>query len=126
MSEASAAEQVTCRKCKRTFTPSFAFDFYPDGDDPKVGMCESCTMAAAFGAPSGDPSPLPDGHEEGVCKKGQGAETCSFLGFGRGGFKCLKGSSFESAIQERRREGSMAAKGDNCSGPPDFRPTGIV
>ena len=68
-----------------------------------------------------DPTPVPD---ETICKKGQGEKTCSFLGvepLAHGArLVCLKGSGFESNILKRRSEGSMCAKGDNCSGPPSF------
>jgi hypothetical protein len=82
-------------------------------------------MRGIFQETARDPVPVPNGHETSVCKKGQGELTCSFLGLSsRDGhlvYECLKGSSLESAIRGRLREGSMKSKGDNCSGPPDFR-----
>ncbi len=119
-------QQVTCRKCNLSFVSSFIFDFYQDdGDDPEVGLCENCMTSEALApmGPSGNPSPLPVGHDASVCKFGKGQETCSFLGISGDGLRCLKGSSFESAIKQRLQEGSMSAKGDNCSGPPDFKKT---
>lgn len=118
-------QQVTCRKCRLAFVPSFTFDFYQDGEDPKVGLCENCMMKEAFTSqePSGDPSPLPAGYDVAVCKFGKGQATCSFLIVSGDGLQCLKGSSLESAIRQRRQEDSMGAKGDNCSGPPDFQKT---
>ena len=82
MPKADQPEKVTCRKCQYTFAPSFQFDFYPDGKDLKVGLCERCMMTEAFaGKPSnGDPSPLPAGYETKVCKMGKGKATCGFLG----------------------------------------------
>ena len=126
MPETEVSEKCTCRKCNRTFVPSVAFDFYPDGEDPKVGLCERCMLKEALGGrePSGDPVPVPDGYREKVCKMGKGPATCSFLGMTGSEFRCLKGSSMESIIQQRRQEDSMSAKGDNCSGPPDFKVTG--
>ncbi|MEK7503001.1 MAG: hypothetical protein AAB556_00990 [Patescibacteria group bacterium] len=56
-----------------------------------------------------------------VCKLGQGPNTCSFLMVGMDGFECAKQTSFESLIRSRRNAGAMNAKGDNCSGPPDFK-----
>lgn len=118
------ANEVTCRECGFSFVPSFVFDFYPDGKDPKVGRCENCFMAKALGtqAPtnSNNPTPISEGHAKTVCKFGQRATTCSFLGMTGSQFHCLKGSEFESNIKQRREEGSMGAMGDNCSGPPDF------
>ena len=121
-----AESERTCRKCKLTFTPSFRFDFYEDGtDDPKVGICERCMMNEAFAdqKPTNDPSPIPAGYEMTVCKIGKGRETCGFLGMSGVKFQCLKGSSFESKIRERQRQNSLGAKGDNCSGPPEFKQT---
>jgi hypothetical protein len=117
-------EKCTCRRCDRSFVPSFAFDFYPDGDDPNVGLCERCMLKELFDKqePHGDPSPLPPGYVDGVCKKGQSKATCSFLGMTTDGFRCLKSSSLEKTIRQRLEEGAMVAKGDNCSGPSDFKP----
>lgn len=61
-------------------------------------------------------------HLADVCKLGKGAATCSFLTMGGGGFECAKGTAFEAAIRQRWAAGTMGAKGDNCSGPPDFAP----
>ncbi len=118
-------KQVTCRKCKLSFIPSFTFDFYRDGKDPEVGLCENCMISEALAPkkPNSDPSPLPAGYDATVCKFGKGQETCSFLGMSGNGLRCLKGSPLESNIIQRRREDSMGAKGDNCSGPPDFQKT---
>lgn len=117
------SQECTCRKCNHTFVPSLAFDFYPDGSDPKVGLCERCMMKEALTnrEPSDDPAKVPDGHQVNICKFGKGPETCSFLGMTGNEFQCLKGSSLESVIRQRRRENSIRAKGDNCSGPPDFK-----
>jgi hypothetical protein len=59
MSEAKASEKVTCRKCKLSFRPCILFDFYPDGDDPTVGLCERCEIERALGItpPQNDPGP---------------------------------------------------------------------
>jgi len=117
------SEQATCRKCNLTFVPSFTFDFYPDGEDPNVGLCETCMLNEALGrpkTPNNGPVPLPAGYEETVCKRGQRNLTCSFIGATGSGFHCLKGTAFEPEINRRRAEGSIGARGDNCSGPPDF------
>lgn len=57
------------------------------------------------------------------CKLGMGAECCSFLGAGTKGLECLKRPPFKKIIVERRKAGTMNAKGNNCSGPPSFTPT---
>ncbi len=118
-----STEQVTCRKCHATYVPSFRRDFYADGADPKVGLCEACMMSKEFSPQSQNPHPLPEGYEKTVCKLGQGAVTCSFLICGDNGFVCAKSSSFESGIRQRLVAGTLEAKGDHCSGSPDFTPT---
>lgn len=63
---------------------------------------------------------IPDGHERAVCRLGDGEATCAFLTFG-GDWLCAKGMPHVAAtIRNRLAIGSMAAKGDNCSGPPAF------
>ena len=117
----SADDKVTCRKCDHTYIPNFAFDFYPDGKDPKVGLCERCMMTEAL-APK-PPQTVSVDHGKNVCKFGRGPFTCSFLIVQGGeGLKCAKKSDFEGIIRERLSKGSMLAKGDNCFGPPDFKP----
>lgn len=61
-----------------------------------------------------------------VCLLGHGADCCAFLAAGGGslGWKCAKDiPSVRDAILARRAAGMMTAQGDNCSGPPDFRPS---
>ena len=68
-----------------------------------------------------EPTSLISTQVKNLCKIGKGPKTCSFLGMGAGAvWRCLKGSELEATIIERRS--SMGAKGDNCSGPPDFKP----
>jgi hypothetical protein len=118
-------KEVTCRECQTTYVPSFANDFYPDGADPKVGLCERCLITGVL-APK-QPTDIPDGHEVMVCKFGKGQSTCAFmiLSSGSGGLRkqCAKGSHYERIIRDRLEKKSMGAKGDNCSGPPDFTAT---
>lgn len=115
-------ETVTCRKCRRTYVPDVSFDFYPDGDDPKVGRCERCLMTEEL-APK-LPQNIPTGHDKEVCKFGQGPATCAFLIIaGEDGLQCAKGSGYERVIQTRLSEGTMRAKGEYCSGPPEFKPS---
>jgi hypothetical protein len=66
--------------------------------------------------------PVPsESHIVNVCKLGLGAATCSFLAYD-GQWSCVKGTRFAALIEARRREKSMKAMGDNCSGPPQFTP----
>ncbi len=69
------------------------------------------------------PTPIDEERQKNTCLVGKGAACCSFLVMGPNGFACAKGSSFEEALLERRAKKSMAAMGDNCSGPPIFTAT---
>ena len=115
-------DEVECRKCHARYVPSFSRDFYPDGADPKVGVCERCMMTAAFAPRTNEPHKLEDAVAETRCKRGQGPAACAFLTFGGDGFGCAKSSAFESAIRQKITEGTMKSKGDNCAGPPNFTP----
>lgn len=68
-----------------------------------------------------DPLPVLKLHVEQVCKPGQGAATCAFLGLHKG-WCCAKGSWVEGMVRDRLAKGTMNAKGDNCQGPPTFEP----
>lgn len=72
------------------------------------------------------PAVIPDGYETSVCALGAGEATCAFLTFGGDlpEWRCAKSSEIEPLIRARLAEGTMAARGDNCSGPPDYRPIG--
>lgn len=70
------------------------------------------------------PPGLTDGQIKGLCKIGSGPATCAYLMYGPNGFQCSKGTDMQRAIEERLTAGQMTAKGDNCSGPPTFTPTG--
>ena len=107
----------TCRKCKETFVPSIAFAFYPDGRNPEVGLCESCFVEEALVSKV---TPLSEEHVKEICKMGRGPKTCAFLIMSGKGFECGKGSGVEPCIRMRIAEGIMTAKGNNCSGPPNF------
>jgi hypothetical protein len=63
-------------------------------------------------------------HVDDACAIGTGSKTCSYLLLGANGFECAKENpGMKTLIDERRRSGTMSAKGDNCSGPPDFKKT---
>ena len=55
-------------------------------------------------------------HLKNVCRFGQEALTCSFLVVGEGGYSCSKGTPVEAIIIQRRKSGSIQARGDNCKG----------
>lgn len=54
-----------------------------------------------------------------VCKPGQGATTCRYLSVELGDgsrYACEKAGQLRGAIDERIKEGTMGAQGDNCGG----------
>jgi hypothetical protein len=55
-------------------------------------------------------------HRKEVCLIGFMHETCRYVGLGSEGWICIKNAK----IAEQLRVASMVARGDNCSGPPDF------
>ena len=118
-------KECTCSNCGHTFVSSILFDFYPrpTKENPSAGLCENCFLKEALPKQTTvniSPVFIPSGYKETVCKMGKKEMTCSFLGFGEGGYLCLKKSSMEESIKERIRNNSISAKGDNCSGPPNF------
>ena len=75
-----------------------------------------------------DPQEIPsDEHLQNVCKFTQGEATCRYLSITPGlpgrMERCSKGSNLQSSIDARGN--SMKAKGDNCSGIPDFKVKGM-
>lgn len=64
-------------------------------------------------------------HLEKICKLGKDQATCSFLSFTPGGFSCVKKTRLEEIVRQKRAAGEMNAKGDNCSGPPNFDTRGV-
>ena len=68
-----------------------------------------------------DIAQIPGGHERSVCRLGDGEATCAFLMFG-GGWLCAKAvPGIAATVRGRLAAGTMVAKGDNCSGPPEFK-----
>lgn len=60
-------------------------------------------------------------HLNEVCRPGQGAISCSYLGMGGAGWRCLKiHDGLKDAIDARRAANTMRAMGDNCEGDSDF------
>lgn len=67
---------------------------------------------------------LSDSWTVNTCKRGQGAETCSYLMMGPLGWHCAKeNAGFCKLIDEKRATGNIRAMADNCSGPPLFQLT---
>ena len=60
-------------------------------------------------------------HVTQVCRRGQREKTCTFLIVGDG-YKCAKEDERLVKTIKIERD-NWVAKGDNCSGPPDFTPT---
>jgi hypothetical protein len=104
----------TCRnlECRYgPFTPTFEFGFHEDNvGGPGTGLCERC-FALEIAKPN-DGIKIPEEFLSLKCKIGSGSLTCRFLSFSET-FKCTKKSTKQSPI-------NLKAKGDNCSGPPQF------
>ena len=64
--------------------------------------------------------PLADDFVRKACRPGRGEGTCVFL-MNSGMWTCAKGTQFESVLRERKDTGTSKAKGDNCTGPPNFQ-----
>ena len=71
------------------------------------------------------PDPTPEAgktiereHLLSVCRLGQGAACCRYIIVSGSGIECAKGSPLQAGLDARTK---MTAKGDNCSGPPDFK-----
>ncbi len=64
---------------------------------------------------------IADDHAMAVCRSKKPGGTCSYLLMGDG-WECAKGTPFETIIEEPRKAGTMNAMGNNCEGPPDFKP----
>lgn len=62
-----------------------------------------------------------DEHAKSVCRYGQQELTCRFLLMDGAGWRCGKDSEPLMIVLALRE---MKAKGDNCYGPPEFKPTG--
>lgn len=62
-------------------------------------------------------------HRVKVCRIGQGEKCCIYMAFSAGeGFTCERHNRFlGSAIEARRRGGTMVANSVNCTGAPDFK-----
>lgn len=102
----------TCRKCGRgPYTPTYEFGFHEDNvDGHGTGLCEKC-----FGLEIAEPNDgieIPKQFVGLKCKIGSGSLTCRFLSFSET-FKCTKKGKKNFPI-------NIKAKGDNCSGPPQF------
>ncbi len=68
------------------------------------------------------PRTLGKEHLHNVCRIYQGEKTCSYLGEDKRGIMCLKGTAYHIEIFRKRMLGATKAKGDNCSGHPDYEP----
>jgi len=59
---------------------------------------------------------LAESHVKDVCRPGEGSETCRYLLMSPGGWVCGKHSALAVTLDNRVREGTMRAHGDNCAG----------
>jgi len=59
---------------------------------------------------------IPKAHLERVCKKGEGQETCRYIGLGPEGFVCVKNTKLARFLDERVANDQLKAQGDNCNG----------
>lgn len=61
--------------------------------------------------------PIPISFARDVCKLGRMEKCCRYLAVGAKGFTCLKGNTILKAeLDERVRENTINARGDNCVG----------
>ncbi len=65
-------------------------------------------------------TPIPESHAEQVCLESQGADECVFLGGVHQKRICLKHTGNDDAVLSKLEQ--KEAKGDNCTGAPDFFP----
>lgn len=110
----SGGKKMKCGKCGREWVPDFSLDCYKIDE---IELCEPCAMPIFMNA--AEPTPVDENRSKEVCKIGQGSATCMFLGM-QPSFVCLKHTQLDSLLRKSLEEGSMVAKGDNCSGPPAF------
>lgn len=54
-----------------------------------------------------------------LCKAGQGADCCRYLGVGGFGWTCLKLTDMRGFLDRRVAAGQMNSRGDNCPGKGD-------
>lgn len=62
------------------------------------------------------PATIAAQHVTDICQPGKDETTCRYLMFGPGGWLCAKASNMQPMIDAR----TLRAKGDNCSGSPEF------
>jgi len=110
-------DEVRCMDCGSVYVPGLENDFYTEGDDPKIGRCEKC-MVSKILSPRPSPVIISEETSKEICKRGQGEDCCRYLMNNGGNWNCGKGSNFEAMINEKA--GTMSAKSNNCSGPPNF------
>lgn len=62
-----------------------------------------------------------------VCKIGQGAACCKYLGGGVDGLECLKiNPAFKGVIDEDWTKTQHVAQGDNCEGQKNLKTAEII
>ena len=59
---------------------------------------------------------LSDDQVKNLCKMGQGKKCCRYLVMSSEGFECAKKLEFKSVLDERVKQNTITAQGDNCEG----------
>lgn len=59
---------------------------------------------------------IPMDHVKIVCKIGQVANCCRYLGCGKNGFECLKHTELKGHLDKRVEDKTMHARADGCDG----------
>ena len=110
---------IVCSVCGVSFRPGPFLDFIEEvgtGD----GMCTDCLRKLM----KTDLIPVSRKKSKTICLQGQGAKMCKYLvsvipkslRLEDVSFACAKGGKFQKDIESH----AMVARGDNCSGPPNF------
>lgn len=111
--------EVKCIGCQAKFEPTPFCSFLPISEDKsKEGHCETCVTRGKAGKA---PVLLDARHAQSVCRSNGGKKKthCKYLFSEGSGWHCAKGTPLGIIIN--RRAHLMHAKGDNCSGSPDFK-----
>lgn len=97
------------------FTCPFCGAVSHNPNDARERYCGRCLFV--------DDQIHPD-HVVKVCRPGSGPGCCAYLASVEPPiYFCAKVMpDLVRAIRERMADGTMGARGDNCSGPPDYKP----
>ena len=65
---------------------------------------------------SDDTRKIPKDQLKNKCKLQYGTQTCRYIVLGEEGFICVKGTKFQSSIDNLATKKQMVARGNNCPG----------